>query len=232
MKTLRVILGLFLIANLFISAKASGDSYKEPQPPDTNKVFDADKENKIKDLSGLNTEDALKKMKGDDFICNADLLYKAIYKTFNSKKGEVLTLVGQTLSLPLTQPVEGDADNTQRDFLVSKRILETFPDDAVDLLLSLYDSGDSTARGNAIRASGKVAGGKAVKNLLIAALDDTDTYEEPNSDDLGDPRRVCDIAYNELVLRYAIKNVHRTIGPALSCEVRDQLISILKTKFK
>jgi hypothetical protein len=37
------------------------------------------------------------------------------------------------------------------------------------------------------------------------------------------------MAYNQLVLRYGIRNMHRTIGPGNPVEVRDQLINMLKT---
>ena len=40
--------------------------------------------------------------------------------------------------------------------------------------------------------------------------------------------RICDVAYNQLVLRYRIKNVLRTIGPIYRPENRDYHISVLK----
>jgi len=73
-----------------------------------------------------------------------------------------------------------------------------------------------------------VAGGQEIKHLLIEALDDVASYGELAPDDMGEPLRVCDMAYNQLVLRYSIRNVHRTIGPGNIIETRDQLIDILK----
>lgn len=42
--------------------------------------------------------------------------------------------------------------------------------------------------------------------------------------------RICDLAYNQLVLRYRLKNVLRTIGPVHRIETQDSHIEILKGK--
>lgn len=132
------------------------------------------------------------------------------------------------LMQPLPEAVSGESETGEKDFLLSKRIFETFPEDAAPVLGALYNSGDEVTRGNTIRAAGKVAGGQETKRLLTEALGDRSSYERLAPDDMGEPLRVCDMAYNQLVLRYSIRNVHRIIGPANTIEVRDQLIDMLK----
>jgi len=96
------------------------------------------------------------------------------------------------------------------------------------MLVSLYERGDAVTKGNIIQAAGNMAGGGEIRKLMIRALDDTSAYEEENPDSPGEPLRICDVAYNQLVLRYTITNVLRTISPLHSIATRDYHIAILK----
>lgn len=217
-----------IIAFLMIAMNAFGDNLKEPNRPDTDKAFDPGKENRIDGIAPLDTEEAFGKLKTEDFLSNPDLAYKAIYRAFHYRKAEILDFTQMYLMLPLKGVVSGENETREKDFLLSKRIFETFPEEAAPVLRVLYNNGDAVTRGNTIRAAGKVAGGQEIKHLLIEALDDVASYGELAPDDMGEPLRVCDMAYNQLVLRYSIRNVHRTIGPGNIIEVRDQLIDMLK----
>lgn len=222
---------IVLIAALMISMNAFGDNFKEPNKPATDKAFDPVKEKKIDEIASLPTEEAFEMLKADDFLSNPDLMYKAVYESFSNRKQEVLYLSQLYLMMPLREVVGGETETREKEFLLSKRIFETFPDESAPVLRALYNGGDEVTRGNTIRAAGQVAGGKEVKHLLIEALDDASFYGEMAPDDMGEPLRVCDMAYNQLVLRYAIKNIHRTIGPGNPPEVRDELINMLKAVF-
>ena len=228
MNKLKRISIIVLISTLMISMNAFGDDFKEPNKPDTDKAFDSGKEKNMEEVASLAAEEALNKLKADDFLSNTALTYKAIHKAFNNRRQEILYLAQLYLMMPLREVVNGETETREKEFLLSKRIFETFPDESAPVLRALYNGGDEVTRGNTIRAAGQVAGGKEVKHLLIEALDDASSYEEMAPDDMGEPLRVCDMAYNQLVLRYSIRNVHRTIGPGNIIEVRDQLIEILK----
>ena len=99
-------------------------------------------------------------------------------------------------------------------------------------LRQLYKDADSTTKGNIIEVLGTMpdSSGGVIEKLLVKALDDKTIYEEENTDVSGWPLRICDVAYNQLVLRLKIKNVLRTIGNAHSIESRDYNITIIKSQ--
>jgi hypothetical protein len=67
--------------------------------------------------------------------------------------------------------------------------------------------------------------------VLMNALEDKSVCEENFSDSVGEPLRVCDVAYNLIVLHYQVKDVLRTIGTVHRIEVRDYHIDLLKSIF-
>jgi len=219
---------IILMIPFLISSNARGET-GEPKRPNVNKVFDAQKEERINELAGLPAREAFERLKALEYRADTSLMYKAVDTAFRSRKSEALMLAQSYTELPLTEVVGGRAISSGgENFLVAKRIFETFPEDAAPVLVSLYKQGDAVTRGNVIRAAGNVAGGEEIRNLLIQALDDTSVYEEENPDLSGSPMRICDLAYNELVLRYNVRNVLRTISPAHRLENRDYHIGVLK----
>ncbi|MGQ9570396.1 MAG: hypothetical protein ACUVUQ_06060 [Thermodesulfovibrionales bacterium] len=206
---------------------------KEPQMPDMNKSLEPEKEAKITEVMSLPAKEAFKQLKSIDFIVEEDLLNKAIFKTFRHRKTEGINLALKFLELPLLEMHEGKliADRTA-DFYVAKKILEVFPSESVGKLLMLYKEGDAITKGNIIRASGQIAGGKRIKNLLIKALDDKTFCEEENPEMDGPPMRICDVAYNQLILRYSIEDLQRAIGNIDTLENRDYYINLLKKRLK
>jgi hypothetical protein len=69
------------------------------------------------------------------------------------------------------------------------------------------------------------------RSILKEALEDKSVCEETLPETLGDPLRVCDEAYNQIVLHFGIQNVLRTIGTVHKIEVRDYHIDKLKGIF-
>ncbi len=226
------VISIIISVGFLISSNALGDSFREPGKPDVNRTFSQKKETKVGEVAGLPAEQAFEQLKDDAFLAEPELLRKAIYSAFHNRKQDAFALVEDRLTLPITEFTEDVTVTRIRDFDVARRICETFPEDATAILVALYNGGDAVTRGNAVRAAGKVAGGKDIKHLLIRALDDRSTCESEDPQTGGDPLRVCDVAYNQLVLRYGVKHVFRTICPANPIEVRDQLVSILKGMFK
>jgi len=97
------------------------------------------------------------------------------------------------------------------------------------ITFKVQDNGDTVARSNVISVLGRMAGGQRVRDLLISALDDTTFCVSEYPERTGQLLRICDLAYNQLVLRYMVKDVLRTIGTVHSIEVRDYHINVLKS---
>jgi hypothetical protein len=223
----RLVLGIMIIV-LIISSNAYAEKFLRPEKPDVTKVLDIDKEQKVNGFAGMPAHLVIETLTGDDFMVDRDYLYRAIYKAFNHRRPDAMAYARQYLSSRLVQDRENYAAAQFREFHLAKRILEVFPDDAVAILLSLYGESRDAVAGNVIRAAGQIAGREEIDNLLIQALNNTSHYEEKKPDLNGYPMRVCDLAYNQIVLRYKIRNVVRTISPAHRPEVRDSYIDVLK----
>ncbi len=215
-------LAVWCLVSLVTAALAS-----EPQRPEVNRSFGIEKEQKIDRISSYSSGEALEELKSVEFLADEDFLNKAIHKTFHQRKEEGIALSLRNLSLPETEIINGRKVHRARDIYLARKIAEVFPDESVPLLLQLYGSGDATTKGNVIRVSGRLAG-ETPRNLLINALDDKTFSDKEDPEVDGPPMRICDLAYNQLVLRYRIKNVLRTIAPGDRIENRDYHIITLK----
>ncbi len=212
---------------MVISGTALG-GITEPARPDVSRVFDNGTESRMAKLGDLPVGDAFEQLKSAEFIMDADLAHKAVYKAFAGRKREALERASAALRAPLREVMGGRVVSRLREFTVAKRIFETFPEDAALMLVPLYEHGGAITRGNILQAAGGVAGGQEIRSLLIRALDDPAAYEDEDPDAPGRPMRLCDLAYNQLVLRYNIRRVLRTLSPSHSLEDRDYQIGILK----
>jgi hypothetical protein len=228
MKYIRV--AVVVLTMSFVMLLCNSGNAEEPQRPDVYKALDSEKEARINDVSGLTPEGAFERLRGIDFVTDQDLLQKAIFKTFEHRKAKGIALALNSLKLPVMEIKNGKLVDRTADFYVAKKTLEVFPDESVNKLLELYKRGDAIMKGNIIRASGKIEGGKRIKNLLIRELDDKTVCEKEYPEMEGIPLRICDEAYNQLVLRYKIRDVLRTIGNAYTIEDRDYHIGVLKEK--
>ncbi|MBE0426201.1 MAG: hypothetical protein IBX72_06105 [Nitrospirae bacterium] len=202
---------------------------KEPEKPEVNYTFSFEKESRINDVAVLSSKEAFNMLKGIEFIIDEQLLHAAIFRTFVNRKAEAIGIAVDALKLPLIEIKDGQMVNRGDDIYIARKIFEVFPDESVDNLLMLYKEGDAVARGNIIRASGNVSG-QPIRDLLVKALDEKTFCEGEYPEMIGKPLRICDVAYNQLVLRYKIKDVLRTIGNEYKIETRDYHINILKSK--
>ena len=199
----------------------------EPQKPIVHRVFDDKKEDVIKKTSTLPSAEVFERLKGSDFIGEDDYISKTIHESFQHRRNEGIALSLQNLSLPQKENVNGREVYRTKDFYIGKKIFEVFPEESIPRLLKLYNTGDATTRGNVVRVCGNLVGPE-ITALLVNALNDK-TFCDPEDPEIeGRPMRICDVAYNQLVLRYRIKNVLRTIGPIYRLENRDYHISVLK----
>jgi hypothetical protein len=194
-------------------------------------VLSANQEALIRPLVEVSAVRALDTLKGDEFIHDAALSRQAVLRAFGHRKAEGIALALKQMILPVLERGEARARSRVDDFVAAKSILEAFPDESVPALRALYGRSGAPTRGNIVRGSGGIAGDDdAVRDLLVAALEDKSFCDEASPESIGEPLRVCDVAYNQLVLRYRVKDVLRTIGPVHSVEMRDYHIGILKKK--
>jgi hypothetical protein len=228
MKSLRFISIATIVTFAYISLLYGPAGAGEPQRPNTNKTFSPEKEAKIQALKSLGTKEVFDKLKSSDFRINKDFTHKAVYIAYTNRRAEAISLAQNYLVLPLIEVVDGRRITRGPEFNTAKRIFEVFPKEAISSLKTFYHRSNAITRGNIISASGGIAEEPAVKEMLIKALDDKSVAEEETPEMLGEPLRVCDIAYNQLVLRYSIRSVLRTICSAHRIKVRDYHISILQ----
>jgi hypothetical protein len=223
---LNKISGLAVLLFVTFSINAFGET-REPAKPDVSMKFNEEKEAKIAQISGLPIAEVFAQLKSDEFVAEPELMYKALHNAFSSRKTEALNFARNYLTSELTETVDGRKKGRVKDFNIARKVFETFPEESTSMMLALYSEGDSVARGNIIRALGNVTGGEEVRQVLVQALDDASFAESEDPDSVGEPMRVCDLAYNQLVLRYGIRDVLRTISPSHRIDVRDYHIDIL-----
>jgi hypothetical protein len=199
----------------------------EPKRTEFDRALDRNKENAIQYTSNLSATEVFERLKDVDYIADEYYMKKTIYKSFQHREINGIDLSLQKLSLPEKEFTNGKAIHRSMDLYVVKRILESFPETSIPKLLKLYESGDAVTKGNVLRVSGKLEG-PAVDGLLINALSDKTVCDQQDPEADGPPMRLCDLAYNQLVMRFQVMNVLRTIGPVHMIENRDYHIAVLK----
>jgi hypothetical protein len=223
LKAIALVLTLCFAVLPVLSAYAA-----EPERPDVNTIFDTEREIKIEEIAGLSPGKTFDRLKEMDFLTNNAFLSRAVFTAFYKRKSESIVLALASLTSPVFEKKNDTLISRTDEIFIARRILEVFPEEAASGLWEFYKKGNALTRGNVIRVSGQVAGGRAIADLLIGALDDKDFCEEEIDEVPGMPLRICDVAYNQLVLRYKIRDVLRTIGTTYKLEIRDYHIAILK----
>jgi hypothetical protein len=185
----------------------------------------AKKEAKIKSLASMDVQRAFEELQKPSFMSDRKGLKGAIRTGFKDREGLAVATALKTVES--IQSYGGKSDQG-RKFYISKMVLATFPEKSVEALNRMYRISDSNTKGNVIKVLGALSKDGQVKHLLVEALDNKAFCEEEDPEIVGCPLRVCDVAYNQLVLRHGIKGVLRTIGTSHRMEVRDYHINILK----
>ncbi len=179
--------------------------------------------------ASLSPDEAVRWLEGLNVFYEQDYLRTAIARAFGNRIDEGISHAIETLRLPgrdeAGKPVPGRA----KAYFVARNILLVYAEAAAERIPAAYDAGDAVARANLINVSGAIPG-EDVTGMLVRALDDRTFLDDHDPERAGEPLRICDLAYNQLVLRFRIKGVLRTIGPALGTVNRDYHISILRGK--
>ncbi|HUV41005.1 MAG TPA: Ig-like domain-containing protein, partial [Sedimentisphaerales bacterium] len=212
-----------------VSALASDNGIQLVQA-DLTDTNEPQKQEKIEQLKMLSANDAFERLKDSDFLTDKALLKQGISTAFKNTSTQAVTLSLEKLKGPVKQVSQDRVIHRAGDIYIAKKILAAFPQQSVDALLQLYESGDTITKGNVLSAAGALAGNEDIDNMLIEALDDKSSAEDQDAETIGQALRICDIAYNQLVLAGRIKNVLRTIGTSHSIQVRDYHINVLKNR--
>jgi hypothetical protein len=175
----------------------------------------------IANLKSLSIADIFEKLCEGNYIANVKLSEKAIAEVF---AGFEENAVDYALNL-----LQSPSQNSTK-LVVAKRILAQFADLSASKLMISYPQLDESVNANIISSAGPLAFKPAIRDMLIEALDDKNFNYDNNSELVGEPLRICDIAYNQLVLNLNIKDVLRTIRTGMPVETRDYHISVLKAK--
>ena len=212
-----------------VSVLASDNGVK-PAVPALTDTNEPDKQEKIEQLKMLSVKDAFERLKDSDFLTDKALLKQGISTAFKNVPTQAVTLSLEKLKGPVKQVSQDKVIHRAGDIYIAKKILAAFPLQSVDALLQLYESSDTITKANVLLAAGALAGNEDIDNMLIEALDDKSSCEDQNTEIMGQALRICDMAYNQLVLARRIKNVLRTIGTSHSIQVRDYHINVLKNR--
>jgi hypothetical protein len=198
----------------------------EPVRPNVDQVFSPEKEERIGQLAGLSVQEVFENLKAPELISEEELMSKAIHVAFQGREAQAVQMA---LGYVRSEMIQKGPDGPQ-NLYVARKVLQVFPDEAVDSLLDLYSNGGPKVKRNVIYVMGEMAGGEVVKALLFRALDDTAFCEEALPETVGEPLRICDVAYNQIVIRYKVQDVLRTIGTGHKIDVRDHHIGVLKSR--
>ncbi len=221
-------ISLIVLSILMLSMAAIVSNAAEPVRPLVNYELTPETDAEIQSLETLPVENAFDALKRVEFITNEKAMNKAVYVAFNRNKHAAIAHALNQLRTPAIQDVEGRLVKRTDSLYVAKKVFHIFPNESTDDLINLYESGNETTKANILYVLGRMAGGDIVRDTLISALDDQSLCEEPNPEITGLPLRICDVAYNELVLRYDIRDVLRTLGNIHRVTVRDYHIAKLE----
>jgi hypothetical protein len=221
---------IFLMIIYLVALPAVISHAEEPRRPNFDHVFSAEKEAKISQISKLSPEQVFERLKSIEFVLDEQMMHKTLFIAFRHRREEGIDLALYYITLPEREEINnGDLIDRTQDHYVAKKIFIVFPHASINKLVELYENGDSITRGNIIKTIGQMAGAQP-RNMLMDALYDETVFDEEDSEMDGEPLRICDLAYNQLVLRYNIKGVLRNIGYYLPIRKRNYHIEILKKK--
>jgi hypothetical protein len=201
---------------------------------DVSYTLDTEKEKIIRDLGALPVHQAFKRLKRSDILSNERFLNKAVFYAFQNRRSTAVAFALNAMQQQLySYTADGRPINRGVNVYIAGKVFAMFPGEAISPLIRQYQRGDAITRANTIRASGAIANQPRIRHLFATALDDKAFYErEEGFESVDIPMRVCDHAYNQIVLHYQIKSVLRTISPVQRIEARNYHIEELKKVLK
>jgi hypothetical protein len=183
----------------------------------------------IKDLTVPQIFDGLE---DPNITADEDLMNIAISTTLEDKQDQAVDEAINRIKTDEMNKADANSYHKATNFYVARHVVNYFADVSANRIVNLYNDKDPHVRGRAVKAGGELSDNKSVKNMLVKALNDKSDSEDNIAEMEGNPLRVCDVAYNQLVLNEDVTGVLRTIGTGLPISDRDYHIDILKQKFK
>ena len=220
------IAGFFLV---FIFSGIVGA--KEPSAPNVNKALSPGKEARISQLERGSLKQCFEQLKETEFFLDDDFSSKTAYRCFRYRiESAVQYAIDKLKNNQYT--IEGEKVVFNNDLQVAKTVARVFPSHAEVSLLNEYKEGNAQTKANILLVLGSIPGNRAT-SLLVKSLNDQSVYEEPFPGMEGEPLRICDMAYNQLRLRYAeeLTDMPRMIGNPDRVEKRDFYIDEMKGRF-
>ncbi len=181
-------------------------------------------------LLSIPLDEPMRALADSAFTEDSRLLLSEIPPAFEGRLEEAFSLAVEKLRRPAWPAAEGDDGFDAGALLFARTLFEAFPAEAVDAVLRAFENGTGVLRGNLILAAGSlIRFDGRIETLFLAALGNEEPATDPEAGDLEvEPFRLCDLAYNELVLHLQVPGVLRTLGPVHSLKTRDHHIGILK----
>jgi hypothetical protein len=220
------LLSRILIITLFMGTASF--AFDEPVKTRVESMQDQSKAKKLKQLADSDVDRVFDDLKNKNYQHDRQFMRSAVFEAYkNRPKKAVNMAIRRIMNRPPVNNEEYWRDRAVEENIV-RNIFKMFPEEAAEQIQYVFYSSEAHVRGNMIRTAGTSAGGIKIRDILEDSLDDK-AFCEPEVEEVdGLPLRVCDVAYNQLVLRYRIPNVLRTIGTSHSVVTRDYHIDRLK----
>jgi hypothetical protein len=225
-KTLAV---LILLLACCLSLGPAAQASEPEEPATTSTVPESKTEDQLAALGSLPFTDVIGRLTSPELVVNKELLNRAIIAAFGQRPKEAIAQCLNIVKTAVPGVTEEGGPDRGLEFYVVTQILHVFADQACNDLVTLYQQGNAVMKANVIRVLGTMAGGPIIEEILIQALDQKIPCDEADTDLDKMPLRLCDIAYNQLVLRTQVQGVVRTLSEAHSIQTRDYQINALKT---
>jgi PKD repeat protein len=197
--------------------------------PDIGAQLSPAREAQLEQMKNMSLLEAIEELKDVGFAMNRGYMDIGILTALDDERAEAVAFAINSLRNPRTVQIEGETVLQVPDFLVTREILRVFSQESLPELIRLYDSGDPFLKRNVLLVLGGMPGAEGIlRPRLIEALNNQSFWQDEDAVAAGVPLRVCDTAYNQIVLRYGIKNTPRQLGTPHSLETRDYHIDRLR----
>jgi PKD repeat protein len=186
----------------------------------------SEEQSAIEGMKSMSAFDVFETLSQPEYMTNDKLSGSAISQAYSGREYDAIEIA----LMRVKTPIESTDNNCIQELKTAKSIFKQYSNIAIPRITSLYPQEDPAVNANLITASGVLVNNNEIKAMLIDALDDLTFTTDDNPELVGRPLRVCDIAYNQLVLNLNIQGVLRTIGTGMTEETRDYHINVLKGK--
>ena len=197
---------------------------QEPAGPGSDRTLSPAKVKKIDQLAAMPIPEVFTILRSPEFLDEEEYLNKAIYTAFNHRSEQAVQFaLGYVRSTQLKKIPTGT-----QDFYIAKQTLQIFPDQSWKACLIYTAAGGPKSEEMSSKCSVKWTADNPSGMYWSTPWTTRPFARAIQPESTGEPLRICDVAYNQIVIRYKIKNVPRVIGSIHAIDMRDHHIQILK----